>query len=415
MMRHFRLPALAALGALAWVLPGLLAGARAQDDLDEAQKAAGRLVRDRMLLERPRDHEFLRRCPREAILLVDGVHDHTDRVLSALRLPFDRCPASDLSRRPLRGVRLLIIDCPGELERDAVPRVRRFVEDGGRLLTTDWSVLHVIEEAFPGTLRYTRVPTRDDVVRISRVENDPLLWRVFPPGRPACWWLENRSYPVETERPPHLFFRPSGEPSGVRVLLESDEMGRRYGSPLIAATFACGRGRVVHVVSHTYLQRNELRDPWERRAASAEVDALGLPAKGEAYEELRKSGVLDRVPAGHMNAALSIQQFLLNIVVDALGGAPLPPHPPPPPPRVEPPPPPPPPPFPPPRLPPPRSGTARVAAEAQLRDRPGGDPVLHVGRGLLLEILEVRDGWARVSTPAGQTGWVVREEIDKAR
>ena len=137
----------------------------------------------------------------------------------------------------------------------------------------------------------------------------------------------------------------------------------------------------------------------------AEVDALALPAKGEAYDKLRKSGVLDRVPAGHMNAALSIQQFLLNIVVDAVGGAPLPP----PPPRIEPP--------PPPRIgpPPPAPGSARAPEETQLRDRPGGDPVLHVARGIRLAILEEQAGWTRVSTPAGQTGWVRREEIEQAR
>ena len=413
MARQPHLPVLSASSVAAWILLGLFTGARAQDELDEAQKAAGLLVRDRLLLERPADHESLSRCTRESILLVDGVHDHTDRVLSALGLPFERCRASDLFRRSLRAVRLVIIDCPGELEADAIPRVRRFVEDGGRLLTTDWSVLHVLEPGFPGTLRYTRIPTRDDVVRISRVEDHPLLWRVFPPGRPACWWLENRSYPVEAERPIHRSIRSPGELPGVRILLDSEEMGRRYGSPHIAATFTCGRGRVVHVVSHTYLQRNELRDPWERRAASAEVEALGLPAKGEAYEKVRKSGVLDRVAAGHMNAALSIQQFLLNIVVDALGDAPWPPHPPPG--RIEPPPPRPPPPLPPPPSPRPRAGTARVAAETQLRDRPGGDPILQVGRGLRLEILEEQGGWARVSTPAGQVGWLAREEIDKAR
>jgi hypothetical protein len=55
----------------------------------------------------------------------------------------------------------------------------------------------------------------------------------------------------------------------------------------------------------------------------------------------------------------------------------------------------------------------RVAAETQLRDRPGGEAILLVRPGLRLDILEEQGGWVRVSTPAGQVGWLPRGEIDR--
>jgi hypothetical protein len=386
------------LGFLVVLLLGVpRAGGLAQEvpsgGLEEAQKAAGLLVRDRLREDNPAAFARLRRCPPRSILLVEGHYDHTDRVLRGLRLPFRSCPAAALERESLRGVRLLIVDCPGQVGRGGVERIRRFVADGGTLLTTDWAVLHVLEEAFPGLVRYTRRPTRDDVVRISRVENDPLLHRLFPPGRPACWWIENRSFPVEV-----LDRR-------VRVLLASREMERKYGSPVLGLSFRWRRGRVVHVVSHTYLQRNELRIAWERRSALEEARSLGLPTESGAFRRLKSSGALARLPAGHLNAALSAQQLLLNIAVAALESAPEerpPAEIPPPPPAV--------------RPPPPAPGDAlRAARTTQLRERPGGTPVLHVARGLRLRPLEERDGWVRVRTPAGQSGWVAHEDLASPR
>lgn len=368
--------------------------ARDSGSLEEAQRAAGLLLMDQLRERSPEVFGRIRRCPPRSILLVDGKYDHTDRVLRALRLPFRSCTSSTFDRQSLRGVRLLIIDCPGMVGSHGARRIRGFVEEGGTLLTTDWAVLHVLEEAFPGFVRFTRSPTRDDVVRISRVEHDPLLDRLFPPGRLACWWIENRSYPVEVRDP------------RVRVLLYSDEMGHKYDSPILALTFRWGRGQVVHVVSHTYLQRNELRSPWERSSALDQARSLRLSDESKAFRALKANGTLERLSAGDLNAALSAQQFLLNVAAAALARVQEEPGDTPPPdePVVTPPP-----------APPPRPITASNSAvrDTHLRDVPRGTPYLRVTRGLRLVVLEERDGWIRVRTPAGQSGWLERDDLER--
>jgi len=385
-------------------------------ELVEAQKAAGKLVVERLRQTSAEDGRLLRRCAPSAVLLVEGRHDHTERVLRCLGIPFSTCSAPALARRSLRGVRLLIVDCPG-LIGASYAKVRRFVASGGTLLTTDWAVLHTIQTAFgispcrdancrdhrhvrpgPPPVRYTGRPTRDDVVRISHIARHPLTRGVFPPGRSACWWLENQSYPVEIV-----------DRARVETLFSSQEMSSRYGTPTIALTFGHGRGRVVHVVSHTYLQRNELRERWERRSFADEASSLGFRTDGEVYRKLSRDGVLRRIPAGHLNAATSIQQFVLNVVLAALRPAPVP-HPPQPPrPPV--------PPRPPIRPLPPAPPRVDPAVSAQslhdtvLRSAPGGAPVLRVAAGLRLVIRERRGDWVRVETPAGQSGWVARRDV----
>lgn len=356
--------------------------------LAEAQGAASVLALEKLREADGRAYDRVRGCPDGAILLVDGRHDHTDRVLGGLGIRFRRCSDRDFGREALERTRLLIIDCPGEIGPEGAERTRRYVGRGGTLLTTDWALLHVLEAAFPDKVRWTRRSTRDDVVRITEVRDDPLVRHLFPRDRLASWWIENLSHPVE------ILDR------SVRPLLVSDEMARRYGHGALALTFRHGRGRVVHIVSHTYLQRNTRVHPWESRSAEDEAEACGLPTASEGYKRLRAGGGLARIAAGDLNAALSAHAFVLNVLASSLdepegivretppvtSSTPLDSS---------------------------ESSVATVRTGTSLRSSPGGDPVLRVNAGLSLEILEVHSGSARVRTPAGQTGWIALDAVDR--
>jgi hypothetical protein len=300
---------------------------------------------------------------------------------------------------PLRGVRAVLVNCPGRVGPDGARRLARFVDRGGFLLTTDWAVLHVLEEAFPGTVRFTRRPTRDDVVPIRVVRPEHLFLRHVLTGddRPL-WWVENQSYPIEIL-----------DPRRVEVLLESDEMARRYGSGPIAVAFRWGRGRVVHMVSHAYLQRGELRTPRDRLAAGAFAGDLGFGRDSDVVRRLDREG-LGAVPAGEVRSAYAAQQMLVNLLLAAVREAAPDPDPRPDPrpePRPEPRPPPPPPDVP--------AAGAVAARETALRDAPGGSSFRAVAEGLALRILERRGDWTLVSTPAGTTGWLRADEVREAR
>lgn len=349
-------------------------------ELDPAHKAASVLVLERMKSEDPAGYARLRRCPPGSVLLIDGTHDHTDRVLRGLRLPWRRVSSRAFGRTSLSRVRLIILDCPGDLDTGGIARLRRWVHAGGTLLSTDWAVT-TVDRAFPRHIRATGRRTRDDVVRISwptgYSHRDPLLRGVFPPGRVASWWLENQSYPVRC--------------IDARTIIQSRDMGRKYGESGLCFRFAAGRGTVVHIVSHTYLQRTVCTHPWELRSALAEAGGLRLPRGSAGYERLAKDGTLKRLRAGELNAAVGIQQFVLNVFMHSLRPRPVIR-----PPIVR----------PTPRPPVFRGDRTALAKETTLRASPGGEILVRLNAGLRVAVVKREDGWAYVVTPAGQRGWI---------
>ncbi len=143
-----------------------------------------------------------------------------------------------------------MVNCPGHLPPEAVTLVSDFVARGGSLFSTDWTLQHLVEPAFPGLVQYNQRPTGDEVVRIKvRGHDNPFLRGVMDTGDEPLWWLEGSSYPIRVL-----------DPGRVEVLITSRELGERHGEQPVAVLFHHGEGEVFHMISHYYLQRTETRD-----------------------------------------------------------------------------------------------------------------------------------------------------------
>ena len=92
------------------------------------------------------------------------------------------------------------------------PKVRDFVMNGGWLITTDWALRSIIENIFPGYIRWNQAKTADAVVACQIIEpNHPFLDGVLTEIQQSKWqkqtakntkksefrwWLETRSFPI---------------------------------------------------------------------------------------------------------------------------------------------------------------------------------------------------------------------------
>ncbi len=382
-------PLVLALSVLVSPPPTSAGQGEGEDEMKEANRAASVLLLERMKRDRPKDYGCLRRIRRSDILVVSGSYDHVEWVLKEMGTPFDTVSPDALSRRDLAGIRAVLVNCPGMVGEGGVRKLGEFVKRGGFLFTTDWAALHIIERAFPQTIRYTRKPTRDDVVGIEVLRPEHLFLKHVLTGHDRhLWWLENQSYPVEIL-----------DRRRVEVLIESEEMKRKYGSSPIAVTFTAGQGRVVHIVSHFYLQRARLTTPRDKLLAEEFAGDLDFAPTSPAVKRL-KSGGLSGVPAGKLRSAYSAQQLLANILIEATRDQVAPPPPPPPPPPVQP--------DPRPTNP---AAVATAARATVLRKGPGGEQVKAIPKGLHLRIIETRGDWTYVATPAGETGWIASDEV----
>jgi len=126
-----------------------------RDDIRaRAYRAAATITRERLRRDAPERARALESVQAGDVVVVAGAYDHVESVLGALDVPHSVIQPGDLDRLRLRPEQLLIVNCPGQVSDAAVVRIRRFVEAGGSLFTTDWALRYVIEPAFPGVLAY---------------------------------------------------------------------------------------------------------------------------------------------------------------------------------------------------------------------------------------------------------------------
>ena len=89
----------------------------------------------------------------------------------------------------------------------------------------------------------------DTTIGVSPTKQDLALLRgVFHGTRRARWWLESSS----------KFFKPVPG-KGVRALIVSDDLQRKYKAYDVVCEFTAGKGRVVHVLGHLYQEDGNLQ------------------------------------------------------------------------------------------------------------------------------------------------------------
>ena len=106
------------------------------------------------------------------IVCVRGTYDHIHLVLEAIGVPFSHVNPERLKTMELKPEQTIYVNCPSSFPRDSALKLRDFVKAGGQLITTDWALKHVVEVAFPNTIRYSGSSTGDEVVSVEIVNKD---------------------------------------------------------------------------------------------------------------------------------------------------------------------------------------------------------------------------------------------------
>ena len=271
-----------------------------KDKRDRAYRAAATITREQLRRDAPERARTLDEVQASDVVVVAGCYDHVESVLGALQVPHVLVQPEQVDRLELRPEQLLIVNCPGQVSGAAVARIRRFVEAGGSLFTTDWALKHVIEPAFPGVLAFSKRPTPDDVVRIEvRDHGNLYLQGVLDGQDDPQWWLEGSSYPITVV-----------DEDRVQVLIASRELCQKYGEAPVAVWFRWGEGDVFHMISHYYLQRTEERTARHAGAATTYFAEKGVAVSMDMLQDL------DDLSVAEVESAKPSAAFMSNVIIE---------------------------------------------------------------------------------------------------
>ncbi len=271
--------------------------------MQKAYDASAKIMEKKMAKERPLDLEILKKVKDSSIIIVAGTYDKIELVLDLIKVPYVLIEPHEFNQIDLNPDQILIINCPGTIT-EGLEKVKEFVKKGGFLFTTDWVLLNILEKLFPEFVKYNQRPTGDDCVSVQVVDkSNKFLEGLFTGDANPIWWLESSSYPIQIV-----------DKEKVKVLVTSKEMQEKYGEAPIVITFNYGDGgTILHMTSHYYLQRAELRTDRHKMSAKKYAMAeMGLTAS-EA-EEMEDE--LEGLSLGEAESAYSTTQFISNVIVE---------------------------------------------------------------------------------------------------
>lgn len=294
------------------LLAGLLAGEEAgpaDTRLDPANRKAAAGVYRTFAKQGRMLSTQLKGLRKEDVLVVGGLFDFVQEVLAAYRLEHTVLTPAELEHHPLPEPERKIVflnchlmdrrfppsqaaapraadaeaarrlervlkraglngsDAPGRAIRERFAEVAHFADSdysqaglqrlgravvaGAWVVSTDWAVL-ALERALPGHIRWTGHTTFEETVEVTPSlagRRHALLEGVFPEPARAKWWIEAEGY---------LFATGKGKST---VLIESRALGARYrGNKNVVVLLEPGRGKVLHALTHAYLQKGKAKD-----------------------------------------------------------------------------------------------------------------------------------------------------------
>jgi hypothetical protein len=172
------------------------------------------------------------------VLVLKGKWDHAEKVLQASGIPhLVLSPDKFIDKLP--QAKIVIVNCPGEMSDLSLQMLQNFVNKGGYLLTTDWSLSNCIQPLFHQIVTWDGSYTTSEIVDAVAVEPDNNLFKEAVNKAP--WKLDDKS-----EMAKIVNRSKAGVLVRSRILSEQDP--NKLG--VLALTFSYGKGRVLHLVGH---------------------------------------------------------------------------------------------------------------------------------------------------------------------
>lgn len=250
---------------------------------DPRYAMAEEIVREKIAADSSDDINILRSLSRDEVIVVSGTADHIENVFNKIHLPHTFITPEQLTSRKLTPNQTVYMNChPTGYTPQAKENVKRFVAEGGLLITTDYVLNMLLTELFPDLLVYGGENTVDKSVAIECADDDyDEVLKAFK-GE-SFWKLAGGSHPITIK-----------DKNKVTVLISSKQLEKEYpGKGAVLIRFQYEQGTVYHMISHFHLQHSGAK------AGNATIDAA--KASDYAKEKGATQETVDKMKKMELN------------------------------------------------------------------------------------------------------------------
>lgn len=267
--------------------------------MNKAYKIAALAVKQRFREQHPEFLPVLENIGRGQVGVYTGQYDQCENVLKELGVPVVMNP----NKSALLKSDVVFVNCSGGYPDSLLNNVVEFVSKGGYLVTSDWALHYVLEKKFPNTVRWNKKSSSDEIIGVEP-DTDSLWNDVVVLGAEPQWWLWG-SYPIEVL-----------DTQKVKVEAASHDLLKKFGSPVVAASFDWGEGHVFHVISHFWAKRSN--SPTVRHAKPyPDFLKAGMKLSEAGIERvMKKSGVkADAINFATIQSAATATELVAQLCV----------------------------------------------------------------------------------------------------
>jgi hypothetical protein len=137
-----------------------------------------------------KDLDILENLSESDVVIVKGEYDYIESVFDLVDIPYSLIEQHQVGLAKLRPEQLVFVNCSGSIDEKGIEYLREFVRKGGYLVTTDWALKNVLEQAFPGIVEFNGKETGDEVVSVVVKDWDnPIIKNTFRKEDEPAWWL----------------------------------------------------------------------------------------------------------------------------------------------------------------------------------------------------------------------------------
>jgi hypothetical protein len=236
---------------------------------DDLYDVSSKIVKDRMAAENVEDLSVINNLDANAVVVVFGSADKIQNVLTAINLPHTLIQPDQLHLVKLNPEQTLYINChPNGYDAAAYEKVRQFINDGGQVISTDYTLNTLLQYVFPNTLRYDGANSQDETIGIviNNDEKDDEVLKGFK--NEETWRLAGGSHPITIL-----------DEINVKVLISSPQLAKFNASNAILIRFEYGKGVVYHMISHFELQH---ANKTTKAQLNSTPQSLAQPGQGQA-------------------------------------------------------------------------------------------------------------------------------------